>query len=127
MAIKKSVKKDSVGNATQILFNVEHQVSLPCVVAQGAGVQVGSKKIVKAGTPLKGTLGTATAMTKATDGTGIAGLLLHDVDVTDGDSNGAVLVFGFVNLSRLESDTKALVTEPIKTALPMIKCVELDK
>ncbi len=33
------------------------------------------------------------------------GVLLHDVDVTDGDDNGTLLIFGFVNINRLDTAT----------------------
>lgn len=36
-------------------------------------------------------------------------VLLHDVDVTDGDANGTALIFGFINTNRLESDVKTLI------------------
>ena len=35
------------------------------------------------------------------------GVLLHDVDVTDYNDNGTLLVFGFVNSNRLDTDTAA--------------------
>ena len=34
-------------------------------------------------------------------------VLLHDVDVTDGNANGTALVFGFVNLNRIDATTVA--------------------
>ena len=33
------------------------------------------------------------------------GVLLHDVDVTAGDNNGTLLIFGFVNINRLDEAT----------------------
>ena len=33
------------------------------------------------------------------------GVLLHDVDVTAGDDNGTLLIFGFVNINRLDTAT----------------------
>jgi len=45
------------------------------------------------------------------------GVLLHDVDVTQGDANGSLLTFGFVNTNRLESDVQALITTAVKEAL----------
>lgn len=34
-------------------------------------------------------------------------VLLHDVDVTGGKNNGTALIFGFVNLNRIDSTTKS--------------------
>lgn len=41
-------------------------------------------------------------------------VLLHNVDVTDGTKNGTALIWGFVNVNRLESDVQALVTAGTK-------------
>lgn len=118
------IKKETMVSPVQILANVEHQVSVGCLVDDAAGTTVGSKKIVKAGTPLKVDLGnlataagkptvTPAAETPGEDGAGTTtdmnAVLLHDVDVTSGDANGTALIFGFVNINRLESDVQAMV------------------
>ena len=122
------ITKTSYLNKNQILFAVEHQVSMSIVVDDTAGTEDSAtkRKIVKAGTPLTGSLDArTTAFTKATTSTGsnAVGILLHDVDVTAGENNGTLLIFGFVNTNRLDSTTKALITADVKTALPMIKFV----
>lgn len=122
------ITKTSYLNKNQILFAVEHQVSMSIVVDDTAGTEDSAtkRKIVKAGTPLTGSLDErTTAFTKATTSTGsnAVGILLHDVDVTAGENNGTLLIFGFVNTNRLDSTTKALITADVKTALPMIKFV----
>lgn len=124
------VTKTSYLNKNQILFAVEHQVSMSIVV-DDANITAGSngKKIVKAGTPLAGSLDArTTAFTKASSsGTPSAsnavGILLHDVDVTAGENNGTLLIFGFVNTNRIDETTKALITAEVKAALPMINFV----
>ena len=122
------ITKTSYLNKNQILFAVEHQVSMSIVVDDTAGTEDSAtkRKIVKAGTPLTGSLDArTTAFTKATTSTGsnAVGILLHDVDVTAGENNGTLLIFGFVNTNRLDSTTKALITAEVKAALPMIKFV----
>lgn len=118
------IKKETYGSGKQILFAVEHQVSMGIVVNQSVGVTEGTKKIAKAGTPLTGDLdarGTAfTAATTSTDSNAV-GILLHDVDVTVDDNNGAILLFGFVNTNMIDGTTKAKITADVKKALPMIK------
>lgn len=118
------IKKETYGSGKQILFAVEHQVSMGIVVDQSVGVTEGTKKIAKAGTPLTGDLdarGTAfTAATTSTDSNAV-GILLHDVDVTVDDNNGAILLFGFVNTNMIDGTTKAKITAEVKKALPMIK------
>ena len=117
------VKHETYGNRNQILFAIEHQVSMGCVVDASAGVIENGRKIVKAGTPLTGDLDArTTAFTKAT-GANAVGVLLHDVDVTVAENNGTILLFGFVNTNRIDETTKALITEEVKKALPMIKFV----
>lgn len=102
----------------QILANVQLQYSLGVVVAQGStAVNENGKKIIKAGTPLAGNLDARTTAFAQATGTNAVGVLLHDVDVTKGNANGTLLVFGFVNTNRLDTTTKALITEEVKTAL----------
>ena len=40
-------------------------------------------------------------------------VLLHDVDVTNGNANGTALIFGFVNVNRVESDVATAITTAI--------------
>lgn len=123
------VRKETYGNTNQILFAVEHQVSTGVVVSKALGVAEGTKKVVKAGTPLTGNLDArTTAFTAATAGSSTeasnaVGVLLHDVDVTTGDANGTLLLFGFVNTNRIDATTKAKLTDTVKAAMPMIKFV----
>jgi hypothetical protein len=37
-------------------------------------------------------------------------VLLHDVDVTAGNANGTALIYGFVNVNRVDSDVAAAIT-----------------
>lgn len=48
--------------------------------------------------------------TAASEGVQANAVLLHNVDVTDGNNNGTALIWGFVNINRLESDVAAKVT-----------------
>lgn len=97
------VTKTTYTNPAQILANVEFQESVGCIVPQSLGVVVGSKKIAKAGTPIVINLKSInTAVTAAT--TTANAVLLHNVDVTEGNANGTALIFGFINENRIESD-----------------------
>lgn len=120
------IMKETYGNKNQILFAVEHQVSMGIVVDTTCGVAENGRKIAKAGTPVTGNLDErTTAFTPAvtTETSNAVGILLHDVDVTDDDNNGTVLLFGFVNTNRIDETTKAKITTGVKAALPMIKFV----
>lgn len=120
------IKNVSAVNTRQILFCTEPQVSVGVVVNATAGTTENGRKIVKAGTLLSGDLtARTTAFVKAKDdSTGSAGdgkeatgILLHDVDVTDGNANGTLLIFGFVNLDRLDNTTAGLITAARKKEL----------
>lgn len=120
------IMKETYGNKNQILFAVEHQVSMGIVVDTTCGVAENGRKIAKAGTPVTGNLDErTTAFTPAvtSESSNAVGILLHDVDVTDDDNNGTVLLFGFVNTNRIDETTKAKITAEVKAALPMIKFV----
>lgn len=87
------------------------------VVSATAGVTVGSRKIVKAGTPITGDIEARnTAFTKAGDANAV-GILLHDVDVTEGNANGQIVIDGYVDLDKLDADAFALITEGVKETL----------
>lgn len=108
----------------QILFNVQNQMSVGIKLAQdfAGAVTENGRKIVKAGTPLTGDLTARdTAFTaEVTSEAGVSnavGVLLHDVDVTDAIGNGSLLIWGFVNLNRIDSTTAAKITAGVKTAL----------
>lgn len=114
------IKKETLAAPQQILFNVQNQMSVPILVDKTmASVTVDGRKVVKAGTPLNGDLAArGTAFKAAADTTAPAvGVLLHDVDITDNNANGTLLIWGFVNLDRLDSATAALITATRKTEL----------
>lgn len=123
MLNKDGVTKTTYGAPRQILANVDLQASVGCVVSQAVGVDVGSKKIAKAGTPIVVNFGNL--LTPATNPVaGVEGedgvviteavaanaVLLHDVDVTSGNANGTALYVGVVNINRLDTDVQAKVT-----------------
>lgn len=55
--------------------------------------------------------------------TGVSAIVLHDVDVTDGNANSQVVIFGTIDLNKLESDVQALITADVKSALKMVQFV----
>lgn len=120
MLNRPGIKKETLAAPQQILFNVQNQMSVSILVDKTmASVTVDGRKVVKAGTPLSGDLtARGTAFKAAADSTAPAvGVLLHDVDITDNNANGTLLIWGFVNLDRLDSATAALITANRKTEL----------
>lgn len=111
MLNRSGISTNTYGATKQILANVDLQSSVGCIVPQSLGVTVGSKKIAKAGTPIQiDLLNLQTVAKKADASTALNAVLLHDVDVTAGNANGTALVFGFVNVNRVDSDVAAAIT-----------------
>ena len=111
MLNRDGIAKSTYAATKQILANVDLQSSIGCIVPQSVGVTVGSKKIAKAGTPIKVDLMNINSTAAKADGSvAMNAVLLHDVDVTDGNANGTALVFGFVNVNRVDADVAAAIT-----------------
>lgn len=107
MLNRSGVTKETYAATKQILANVEHQVSVNCMIPKTIGVTVGDKKIVKAGTPIRiNLMDLQTGASIANDTSQpMNAVLLHDVDVTTNSfANGTALIFGFVNVNRVDAD-----------------------
>lgn len=125
MLNRNGVKKQTYGAPVQILLNPDFQFSVGVVVSNATAVEEGGRKVVKAGTPLAGNLDARnTAFTVATEAANVQGILLHDVDVTDGNGNGTLLIFGFVNPDKIDATTRAMLTTEIKAAIPQVKFIK---
>jgi len=115
-------------SSTQILADVTNQKSVGCIVAQALGVAVGDKRIAKAGTPIKiDFLNLQTPAVLGTASVAMNAVLLHDVDVTAGANNGTALIFGFVNINRLEADVQTKLTAAVggTGASPLIEVLKV--
>lgn len=111
MLNRDGIHKTTLTAPKQILANVELQSSVGCIIPQSLGVAVGSQKLAKAGTPIRvDLLNLQTPAVKADGTTAMNAVLLHDVDVTNGNANGTALVFGFVNVNRVDADVQTAIT-----------------
>lgn len=108
MLNKHMVIKDSYGNVNQILADPSLQFSVGCIVPQNLGS-------AKAGTPINIDLSNINVVCKKVDNTATFAnaVLLHDVDLSHGQTNGTALIFGFVDLNKVDTTTQTL----LKTAL----------
>lgn len=112
-----------------ILMAPELAFTMSCKVANtGVSADSDNRKIVKAGTPLVGDLkardAAFTAATAATT-SGIAGVLLHDIDVTSGTKNATVVVSGFVDETKLDAAVATIVdTAGVAAAMTRIVLVK---
>lgn len=110
------IERTKASNISTILHDSKKK-SCGIVVSDSDYVTESGRKIVKAGTPLEGDLTKrTTAFTKSTSEDAI-GVLLHDVDVTDGSNNGELMYWGSVDVNKVDSTTAKLYTETIKDAL----------
>ena len=129
MALVNSVKTTKYGVDKNILSAPELAFTMGCLVSNsGVAADSNGRKIIKAGTPVGSTtdvfenrqtvlIVTNTAnsgSSAAVDGKNAKGVLLHDVDVTDGDANAALVVAGYVDLLKLDvtpvADAKAALS-----------------
>ncbi|WP_195238662.1 hypothetical protein [Romboutsia sp. 1001285H_161024_C4] len=92
---------------TKEILKYDHYVAEAILLTQDNATTVGQKKIVKAGTILPANDTTA------------KGVVLYDVDVTNGDETGALVVHGFIDKSKIPTQPE----EAAITALPMIKFI----
>jgi len=103
-------------NETDILIAPEVAVAFPCIVSNtGIVANAEGKKIIKAGSPLFGsvdfTRNRDTKLRTTADETYkyCAGVARWDIDVTAGDTNATVLYFGFVDYLKLDSAVQTAV------------------
>ena len=110
MAVANKIKKQSYGNRKEILIAPELAFSIGCVVSNTGISAVNGRKILKAGTPVGGAdvlTNRQAVLSQNTEAP--VGIVLHDVDVTDGEENATLVLKGQVDLLKLEDDVKALV------------------
>ena len=98
------------------------KVAMPAVIGGEGIAAVDGRKIIKAGTPVGGDVSTLEnsqtvlkAITDAAEADKVQGVLQHDVDVTEGKTGGAVILWGWVNLARM--DPSVTIADEIKAAL----------
>lgn len=118
MAVANSVKSKNYSNEKQILIAPELAFTIGCLVGNtGVDADSNGKKIIKAGTPVGGTTSVLTnRQTVLTKGASNAqGVVLHDVDVTDGDGRATLVVAGYVDLYKLDSDVVSIVSDATAT------------
>lgn len=112
----KFLKTDYSNNKEILKFGSQDYVAHPCMVsATGITADADGRKIVKAGSILdkNGAI--------VNDGTA-EGVLLYDVDVTYGDAQGALVVFGFIDGTKLPVSN---LTSACVSALKLIKFYDI--
>ena len=128
MAVNSVQKQDYMQAGKSILVADSLAFSVGAVIGN-TSVTAGTdgKKIIKAGTPLTGDiLKRNTAFTVGTSANAVA-LLLHDLDVTDGNTNGTILISGYVDYDKLDADVQALITKEVAAKLTKITFISGTK
>lgn len=100
-----AIKKETYGADKNILIAPELAFSIGCIVGiDGVTENSEGRKIIKAGTPVGSTVNVLeNRQTVLTVGDANAqGVVLHDVDVTDGNANATLVVKGTVDLLKLD-------------------------
>lgn len=113
------IKTETYTNENDILIAPEMAVAISVIVSDsGITADTEGKKIIKAGTPLYATadvlMNRDTVMT--TSGTTMYGIARWDIDVTDGNTNATMLIFGFVDYLKLDSTVQTVI-DTAKTTL----------
>lgn len=91
------VKTTKYTNSKEILAVGDHHVSIKKTfkMNDAAATTVEGRKIIKAGTVYP------------TNDASAVGMVLYDVDVTEGDADGALLLHGFVKKDKLPAEISA--------------------
>lgn len=123
MAVANSITGKEFGNDKQILVAPELAFEIGVLVANtGISANAEGKKIIPAGTPIGGAtnvlLNRQTVLTKGTSNA--QGILLHDVDVTAGDTNATMVVAGYVDILKLDETTAADIQTAFGTSNKII-------
>lgn len=116
MLNKSGIIKADYATPKQILADPNLQFSIGCLVPTNIGNY-------KAGTPIHVDLNNINTACKKVDNSTVFAnaVLLHDVDVSNGQANGTALIFGFVDLNKVDTTTQTL----LKTALSNASATKL--
>lgn len=122
------VKSQTYGVEKNILIAPELALTIGCIVANtGVTADANGRKIIKAGTPVGGTTKvvenrqTPLTVTNSADaGANSQGVVLHDVDVTNGNANATLVLEGSVDLLKLD----VTIDNAAKTALTKINFIK---
>ena len=120
MLNKSGIVKADYATPKQILADQNLQFSIGCLVSTSVG---GNATTVKAGTPIHVDLNNINTACKKVDNSTVFAnaVLLHDVDLSHGQANGTALIFGFVDLNKVDTTTQT----SLKTALSNASATKL--
>lgn len=113
MAAVNSIKTKSFGNDKQILVAPELAFTMGCIVKDQKGTiepNAEGRTILPAGIPVGGADLIANRQAVLTvNSEEPQGVLLHDVDVTDGQANATLVLQGIIDLEKVEEPAKNML------------------
>lgn len=117
-------KEEFLPAQKQILLADELAFTLGAII-KNTGVEANAqgKKIVKAGTPVTGNILKRQAGFEKGTAENATAVLLHDVDVTAGNENGTIVIFGFIDLDKLDADVQEMYDATMVSKLNKITVV----
>lgn len=113
------IKRESANAQKDILLAPHLAFTIPVIVGNTGVSAVNGEKIIPAGTPIGGTtsvLDNPNVTLSVANGANAQGVLLEDVDVTNGNANGVMVVCGVVDSSKcptIEAAAKTALTHII--------------
>lgn len=115
MLNKSGIVKADYATPKQILADPNLQFSVGCLVPTSIG---SSSTTVKAGTPICVDLGNINTVCEKVDNSTVFAnaVLLHDVDLSNGQTNGTALIFGFVDLNKVDTTTQTTLKAALSNA-----------
>lgn len=119
-----STKVSAVSGTYEFVYDADSAAEVPSPVwkLNGSSVTLAQYGITPTGSAEDGDK-IVVAFVAATSGTTPTAILLHDVDVTDGTANAQAIIFGTIDLNKLEADIQTLITSDVKSALKMIQFI----
>lgn len=118
------VQTKSYGIRKSILVDDPNSTAVSVMVSNdGVTADADNRKVVKAGTPVYGDLldRSKPFTVAATGGSEVQGVILHDVDVTDGTANSQMVIFGTIDVSKVDETTATA----LKAAAASLKMIQL--
>lgn len=109
-----------------ILVDEKNSTAVSIKIANtGVSANADGQKIVKAGTPVYGSLtARETAFTiSGSAGAKPVGVILHDVDVTSGTKNSQIVISGIIDVSKVETTVATALTSAVAD-LKMIQIIK---
>lgn len=118
------IKKTVFNSESEILVDIPNHTAVSIILSdEGVTANGEGKKMVYAGQPVYGELTNRDEPFKITGTGDPAGVIRHMVDLTTGNQNSQCVIFGTVDLSKVEENT-ATVLQGVANNFKMIQVIK---